>query len=67
MNFFEGFENEYEENGGDEEELNYNIRRDIEAGCSRREIMRKYGVSGDYADAMDVRHLFDDEEENGWY
>ncbi len=67
MNFFDDFENEYESDREDESEINYNIRRDIELGCSRREIMRKYGVSGDYVDAMDVRHLLEDEEEYGWY
>ena len=67
MGFFDDFENEYGPDSENENEINYNIRRDIEEGCSRREIMRRYGVSSDYVDAMDLRGLLNDEEEDRYY
>ena len=47
--------------------MNYNIRREIEAGSSRLDIMRKYNVPGEFVDAMDIRHILDDEEDERWY
>ena len=67
MRFFNDDENEYELDPESENVLNYNIRRAIESGSSRIDIMRKYGVSADFVDAMDVRHILDDEDEDEWY
>ena len=67
MRFFDDNENEYELDPESESVMNYNIRRAIEAGGTRRDIMRKFGVSADYVDAMDVRHILDENEEDDWY